>query len=184
MAKNINRVLLALMMIVVFLVTNGCSAGDENAVKENPKTQVKREANAQKAYNFTLEDLEGATHKLSDFIGKVVIVDIWDTWCPPCRKEIPHFIELHNEYADKGFVMIGIAGARYGADAVRQFVEEYNIPYLNLLPKQEVFDGFGGIMSIPTTFVIDKEGYIYKKYIGYKPKTLFEKDIKLLISAQ
>jgi cytochrome c biogenesis protein CcmG/thiol:disulfide interchange protein DsbE len=134
-----------------------------------------------KAYDFELKDLDGKTHRLSDFRGKVVILDFWDTWCPPCRHEIPGFVELQKEYKDDGFVMIGVAFARYGPDAVREFMKDYKINYVNLIGDQKVVDGYGGITSIPTTFVIDKEGNIYKKHVGFKAKSVFEKEIKELL---
>jgi peroxiredoxin len=134
-----------------------------------------------KAYDFELKDLDGKSHRLSDFRGKVVILDFWDTWCPPCRKEIPGFVELQKEYKDDGFVMIGVAFARYGPDAVREFMKDYKINYVNLIGDQKVVDGYGGITSIPTTFVIDKEGNIYKKHVGFKAKSVFEKEIKELL---
>ena len=77
--------------------------------------------------------------------------------------------------------MIGAAGARYGKEAVRQFVQERKMNYLNLIANEEAFRGYGDISSIPTTFVIDQNGMIYKKYVGYKPKEVFEQDIKDLI---
>ncbi len=135
-----------------------------------------------KAYDFRLKDLDGRIHRLSDYRGKVVIVDFWDTWCPPCRRGIPEFVELHKAYADSGFAMIGVAGARYGADAVRSFVRQNRVPYVNLIATEEAFRGFGPIEGIPTTFVIDHEGYIYQKYVGYTPKRTFEQDIKTLLA--
>ncbi|MCR4439867.1 MAG: TlpA disulfide reductase family protein [bacterium] len=135
-----------------------------------------------KAYDFALKDLDGKVHRLSDYRGKVVIVDFWDTWCPPCRKEIPEFAELHKAYGDKGLVMIGVAGGRYGVEAVRSFVHQNRVPYVNLLANDEVYKGFGPIDAIPTTFVIDQQGYVYQKYVGYTPKEVFERDIKNLLA--
>jgi thiol-disulfide isomerase/thioredoxin len=146
----------------------GCSNGDN-------------EPKGEKAYNFSLKDLNGNTYRLSDFKGKVVILDFWDTWCPPCRREIPHFIELYHKYQNNGFVMIGAAGARYGEEAVSKFLSEYKVPYLNVMANAETIHGYGNFRSIPTTFVIDKQGYIYKKYVGYNPKEIFEMDIKTLL---
>lgn len=143
--------------------------------------ESKSEQSREKAYNFSLEDLNGKTYQLSDFKGNVIIVDIWDTWCPPCKAEIPHFIELHHEYKDKGFTMIGVAAGRYGKEAVHQFINERKVPYLNLLATREAFQGFGNIQGIPTTFVIDKKGNIYKKYVGYTSKETFERDIQELL---
>ena len=158
--------LTTLILVTGIIFTIGCS-------EKQPK--------GDKAYNFTLQDLDGKTHRLSDFKGKVVILDFWDTWCPPCKAEIPHFIELYNEYKDHGFVMIGAAIGNKGEDAVRQFIKDKNVSYLNLMASKEAIQGFGGITGIPTTFVIDKKGYIYKRYVGFKSKEIFEQDITTLL---
>ena len=159
-----------------FVGTVNCSEGNSQQVVEQQERQ--------KAFNFELKDLEGKIHRLSDFEGKVVILDFWDTWCPPCRQEIPGFVELHDSYKDSGFVMIGIAFARFGPAAVSDFMKDYKIEYLSLLADQNVIDGFGGITSIPTTYVIDKKGNIYKKHVGFAPKSTFEKEIKVLLTEE
>jgi len=163
---------IAVIVLAAFgiMYSFGCSDGGS-----------KSEPTREKAYNFSLEDLNGNMHQLSDFKGNVVIVDIWDTWCPSCKAEIPHFIELHHEYKDKAFTMIGVAAGRYGKEAVLQFIKERNVPYLNLMATMEAFQGFGNIQGIPTTFAIDKKGYIYKKYVGYTSKETFERDIQALL---
>lgn len=163
------------LLLLSGMLSAGC--GQNNAEEAQ---QVERPA-LTKAYDFELQDIEGKIHRLSDFKGKVVILDFWDTWCPPCRLEIPGFVELHNAYKDSGFVMIGIAGARNGMEAVRAFLKEYKVSYLNLLATRDVFSGYGGITSIPTTFIIDKNGNIVKKHIGYAPKSFFEEEIKKLL---
>ncbi|OQY26658.1 MAG: hypothetical protein B6244_12895 [Candidatus Cloacimonetes bacterium 4572_55] len=139
-------------------------------------------------YDFTLKDLEGNDVKLSDFAGKVVILDFWDTWCPPCKAEIPHFVELQKEYGDQGFQMIGAAFGQKGLSDVKKFVEKNNVDYVNLMATPEVIKQYGEghdgepIQGIPTTFVIDKKGNIYKKYVGFIEKSIFEKDIKNLLA--
>jgi cytochrome c biogenesis protein CcmG/thiol:disulfide interchange protein DsbE len=170
--KKITIALTTIFLIGGFVFTTAC-AKKESA--ELPKGDL--------AYNFALEDLNGKTVHLSDFKGKVVILDFWDTWCPPCKAEIPHFIELYDQYKDNGLVIIGAAGARYGKDAVKKFATEYNMNYVNLIANEDAIRGYGGVTSIPTTFVIDKNGNIYKKYIGYKSKDVFESDINSLLNS-
>lgn len=134
-----------------------------------------------KAADWTLKDLEGKEVKLSDFKGKVVILDFWATWCPPCRKEIPHFVELQKEYGDQGLAIVGISLDEGGAEAVKPFAEKYEINYAVVMGDQEVAMSYGGIEAIPTTFVIDKEGKIVSKHVGYADKETFEKEIKPLL---
>ena len=157
----------------------GCSKADGENASDVSKTKTKVEYNQQ--YNFTVETLSGEQIALSDYQGKVVIVDLWDTWCPPCRMEIPHFIELYNEYNDQGFEMIGLAFGRDGLPAVKEFIEEYGINYINATVNQDVINRLGSPRGIPTTYVFDQTGNIHQKYVGYREKSIFENDIKTLL---
>jgi cytochrome c biogenesis protein CcmG/thiol:disulfide interchange protein DsbE len=134
-----------------------------------------------KAPDFKLKALDGKEVKLSDFKGKVRIVDFWATWCPPCREEIPDFISLQKEFKGKGLEIIGVSVDREGPEVVKKFGKEFGINYTSLLANEEVIAAYGGIRGIPTTFVIDREGYIVKKYVGATSKETFEKDIKELL---
>ena len=84
----------------------------------------KKQIDSAKAPQFTLPDINGNQVSLSDFEGKVVILDFWATWCPPCVKEVPHFIELYDEYKEQGFEMLGISLDAGGANDVKPFVEK------------------------------------------------------------
>jgi len=119
---------------------------------------------------------------LADFRGKVVIVDFWDTWCPPCRMEIPHFIDLHSRYKNKGFEMLGIVLGREGKPKVLDFIKNNRVNYTNAYANEAFLDAYGPIDGIPTTFVIDQKGQIYKSYTGYRDKEVFEGDIKTLLN--
>jgi len=133
------------------------------------------------AADFTLPDLNDQEVRLSDFRGKVVILDFWATWCGPCVTEIPHFIELQKEYKEQGFEMVGIAVDREGKEVVLPFVEKHGVDYAVLIGNQQVGELYGGVRSIPTTFVIDREGTISKRYVGYREKSVFESDLKELL---
>jgi len=134
------------------------------------------------APSFTLQDLNGKPVSLSDFKGKVVILDFWATWCPPCVIEIPHFIELYEQYKDQGFAMVGISLDSAGISVVKSFARKYQINYPILMTDGQVDRVYGGITAIPTTFVIDSAGNIRRKYIGYRDKAVFEADIKALLA--
>ena len=132
-----------------------------------------------KAIEFTLNDIEGNKVSLADYSGKVVILDFFADWCPPCRQEVPDFIELEKQYGSQGFSMIGVA--LVDRNAAKAFSDKMGINYPILIDDGNVSAVYGPIRSIPTTFVIDKEGKIRKVYIGYRPKDVFEKDIKELL---
>lgn len=159
------------------------------AMSASPKVtkvaETTAETSKKKAYkpapDFALVDISGRETRLSDFTGKVVILDFWATWCPPCRAEIPHFIELYNEYKDDGLEIIGVTMDWNASKQAGPFAVKNGINYTILIGKQEVGDLYGGIISIPTTFIIDREGGLRRKYIGYQEKSVFEKDIKELL---
>ncbi|MEW6456421.1 MAG: TlpA disulfide reductase family protein [Acidobacteriota bacterium] len=133
-----------------------------------------------KAPNFTLPDANGRRISLEDFRGKVVILNFWATWCSPCRVEIPAFIQLYNTYKDRGLEIIGVSLDKGGWDDVKPFIKEYKINYHIVLDDGETANSYGGIIGIPTTFIIDKNGSIIKKYVGYPGKEVFEAEIRKL----
>lgn len=116
------------------------------------------------ANDFTLKSLDGDEYTLSNLKNQVIIVDFWATWCPPCRKEIPHLIEIYNKYKDNGLIILGISTEEKGT--LEAFRREYNINYPILLGTNEVFQKFG-VSSIPHTLFIDKKGKVRKVQIGY-----------------
>jgi cytochrome c biogenesis protein CcmG/thiol:disulfide interchange protein DsbE len=130
---------------------------------------------------FALKDLDGREVQLSDFQGKVVLVNFWATWCAPCREEIPHFQFLLREYRSRGLEVIGIALDEEGISAVKPFVEEEGITYLVLIGDDEVVRAFGGIRYMPTTFLIDRSGRVVKKYFGAMRRNVLEEGIMPLI---
>lgn len=133
----------------------------------------------EKAPDFSLTDLDGKTVSLSDFKGKVVILDFFASWCPPCREEIPDFIALQNSYASEGFSVIGVSLTN--ANDTKDFADRMRINYPVLVDDGKTSAAYGPIRSIPTTFVIDRNSKVAKLYIGYRPKEVFENDIKELL---
>lgn len=142
----------------------------------------KNTATGEKMPAFELPDLSGAVVASSSFEGKVLLIDFWATWCPPCRDEIPGFIELQNTYKDQGLEIIGISVDQNKADLVA-FVPANNMNYTVLHDTTNVTPtAFGGIQGIPTTFLVNKKGNIVQKWVGYHPKEVFETEIKKLLA--
>lgn len=133
----------------------------------------------EQAPDFSLNDINGNTVNLSSFSGKAVALNFFAGWCPPCRSEIPDFIELEKTYGDKGFTIIGVALTSAG-DA-REFAGKMGINYPILVDDGKVSEIYGPVRSIPTTFIINKGGKIAKIYIGARRKAVFEADIEELL---
>jgi thiol-disulfide isomerase/thioredoxin len=129
-----------------------------------------------KAPAWELKDPDGKLVKSSDFEGKVVILDFWATWCPPCKAEIPGFIELQKEYGEKGLVVVGVSLDEQGPSVVKQFMDQFGINYPVVMGNTNIMEDFGG-KAIPTTFVIDRSGKIVAKHVGFASKQTFEKEI-------
>lgn len=133
----------------------------------------------------------GQEVKAKDYDGKVLIVDFWATWCPPCRKEIPGFIALKKEYGDQGLEIVGFSFDRDEA-AHEKFLKENKVNYLSIFAQNEegrkvvkLFEkSIGEIKGIPTTLVIDRKGNIVFKHVGFAPKEDFEKVVKPLLAAE
>ena len=158
--------------------------GKAARTKDGELRVVSGEAGAvgSKAPDFALADLSGKTVRLADFEGKVVILDFWATWCPPCRAEVPDFVRLQAKYRDKGLAVVGLSLDAEGAKVVRPFAEEYNVNYVMLLANDETARRFGGIVGIPTTFVLDRTGRIVSKFIGKTERKVLEDTILPLLA--
>lgn len=133
------------------------------------------------APDISLPALDGATVRLADLRGKVVIVDFWATWCPPCRQGIPDFIDLSAAHSGRGLVVLGIGLDSEGASALKPFAEKMKITYPILLGNQETARAWGGVTAIPATFIVDRQGIVRKQYVGLQPKKVLEEDVLSLL---
>ena len=130
---------------------------------------------------WDLKSLDGKSVKLSDFKGKVVILDFWATWCPPCRAEIPNFVDLQKQYGKKGLQVVGVSLDQGPVDGVVSFAKAQNINYPIVMGDDDVAQKYGGVQAIPTTFIIDPKGNIVQKHVGFTDKDEFEAEIKKLL---
>lgn len=130
---------------------------------------------------WELKDLDGKPVKLADFKGKVVLLNFWATWCPPCRAEIPDLISLQQQYSPRGLVVIGVAMDHGGAAVVRPYVKKFGIEYPIVIGNQKIGEAYGGIEVLPTTFVIDRKGNVVVEQKGAAERAEFESEIKPLL---
>lgn len=149
----------AVLCVVLGLAWTGCSTRSANA-------SVKQDKDRQTAPEFTLKDANGQTVRLSDYKGKVVLLDFWATWCGPCKLEIPWFMEFEQQFKDRGFSVVGVSMDEDGWNAVKPYLLQMRINYRVLLGNDQVGTLYGGVDSLPTTFLIDRQGKIASVHIG------------------
>jgi peroxiredoxin len=135
------------------------------------------------APDFSLKDINGHTIRLSDYRGKVLMVDFWATDCGPCRMEIPAFVDLQNRYRDDGFAVVGIS-LDAGPAPVRDFYQEFKMNYPVGLEADDLDERFGVNIGIPTTFLVGRDGRVYAKHVGATDPSVFEQEIKALLAAK
>ncbi len=122
------------------------------------------------APDFTLTDLQGKTLSLAASKGKVLVLNFWATWCPPCRREIPDFVEAYRELRDLGLEIIGVSVDETTAESLLEWTKKTGINYPIALATPEIERAYGPITSIPTTFVIDRAGRIRHSQSGLMDK--------------
>ena len=156
--------------------------------EQKNKTNTPKSLDKIKAPDFLLSDLEGNIFDLSAFSGQVIMLTFWGTWCGPCRREIPDFIKLYDEYNDEGLEIIGVAVQSGTSENIKRFSDYYKINYtiltdIDRYESYRTFHDYGtvtgvGTRAVPTTFLIDRDGYIVKTYRGARPGSVFYRDLK------
>jgi thiol-disulfide isomerase/thioredoxin len=160
--------------------TTGASLVDE-PVEQETKQNAQQEPEKFEAPEFTLKNINGVDVSLSDYKGKIVFINFWATWCGPCRHEVPAFVELQEEYGSDTLVILGISLDQGDLSVVPAFAKEYNINYEVLYGDAKVVGRYGGIRSIPTTYIVDRDGYIRDGRIGFPGKDYFVQMINNLM---
>jgi len=125
-------------------------------------------------------DISGAVVSKANWNGKVVLVNFWATWCPPCREEIPEMIALQSRYKDQ-LQIVGISEDDDPAANVKRFAQQRGINYPIVMATQEVVAAYGGVPALPTTFVIDTQGRVVQKHAGLHPMETYVREIRALL---
>jgi peroxiredoxin len=133
-------------------------------------------------FDFTMKDKNGADVRLSDFKGKVVLLNFWATWCGPCKVEIPEFVDVYAKYKDRGFEILGVlAMDDPSRDDLHAFLNTYKMNYPVFRTNDEFENAHGPLWGLPTTFIIDRQGAICTKHMGPVSKETVEREIKGLL---
>ena len=118
------------------------------------------------APDFALADLAGTTRRIADFRGKIVFLNLWATWCPPCREEMPSMETLHRRLHGKDFVMLAVSEDEAGIAAVKPFVDQGGFTFPVLIDRDGLVSQRYGVTGYPETFIIDREGRVIQHVIG------------------
>lgn len=191
-----------IILWMTILIAIGC--GQKERMKEATRpseivnkmmgsNKSKRPDYAIKAPDFTLRTVQGELFKLSENRGKVIMLNFWGTWCGPCRREIPDFNKLHAKYQKDGLEIVGVTLTSGSSKNILEFMNDWDMEYTVLTDidnneTQRVTSIYGRaigrpITGIPTTLIIDQEGYIVKGYIGPRSEEVFYKDLQPLLSS-
>ena len=171
--------------IVIAAAADGCSKKESD---QTASTEISSETSAPRfvsmnapAPDFTLKNrITGADVKLSNYRGRVVMVNFWAPWCPPCREELPDLVGLYEANRGKGFELLGVfvSGDPGGVD---QMVRQHGIDYPVLTGDESVARAWL-VNGIPTTYIIDREGVVRVQYVGAQPRAVFEQDVTRLLN--
>jgi peroxiredoxin len=164
---------LAILAIIAFIATRHWSRPTEAIRGGNAVTHPL-------APDFSVTDLSGQTLQLSRYHGKVVLLNFWATWCAPCRSEIPRFVDLHNKYGKEGLQIIGIS-LDDDPRLVHAFYQQLRMNYPVAIGDATLAEQYGGVLGLPVSFLIGRDGRIYAKYAGKTDISLIERELKSLL---
>ena len=132
--------------------------------------------------DFSATDLQGYRISSADLRGKVVLIDIWGTWCEPCKKEMPGYQKLVDRYGAQGFAVVGLkANVMADTEDPLNFARKIGVQYPLLVATDDLLEKFGGLEGLPTTLLYDRQGVLRKKVIGFEYTSVFESELRPLL---
>ena len=157
--------------------------GDSQPAQRPPpqSTPAQHPLQGETAPDFSLERMNGEPFRLSDHRGEIVVVNFWATWCPPCRREIPGFIQLQEEFGTEGVTIVGVSLDDQGFEAVRPYAEEMGINYPLVVAGDRLPQKYGGVRALPTSFVVGPEGTVQYARPGFLPEAELRRQLEPLL---
>lgn len=162
--------------LIIFILFVLVVAGAYLAHRKGTRSGTVSSKQPRPAPDFTLPELSGKPLKLSDYHGRVVLLDFWATWCEPCRAEIPHFVELQDNYGSQGLQIIGVS-MDDSPDPVPAFYKQFKMNYPVIMGNAQIGEEYGGVLGLPIAFIIDRQGLIRAKHMGATDAAVFEREI-------
>lgn len=168
------------ILIVCLAAFVGCNY---SASSMKPKeTKIKAGEVGSRLPDFSATDLQGQEISTADLRGKVVLIDIWATWCGPCKKEMPGYEKLAEKYGSRGFAVVGFkANMMADTEDPLKFARKIGVHYPLVIATDDLLNKFGGLEGLPTTFLYDRSGILRKKVIGFEYTNVFESELKALL---
>jgi len=170
----------SLLSYLPYLLISSLSFVPVLAAPQNRQPTIRFVRNPDPAPDFNLTALDGKAVTLAGSKGRVILLNFWATWCGPCRAEIPDLIELQNKYKDR-LQILGLVVDDDDQDAIKEFTEKFGINYPVALATNDIRMQYGGIVALPTSFVLDAEGRIVQKHEGLRDPVLYEAEIRALL---
>jgi thiol-disulfide isomerase/thioredoxin len=188
--KRKTLLILAIALVVAAALALGSSiyalrrarseqTGDAAAATAADAKVIRFAKNPEIAPPFLLHDIAGRIVSTADLKGKVVILNFWATWCPPCREEIPELVRLQAKYKDK-LLIVGASEDDDGPLKVAQFAQQHGMNYPIVMATKELIDNYGGVPALPTSFIIDPQGRVMQKHTGLYEYEVYEREVRAL----
>ncbi len=176
MKNTVIRFTFIISLFITAITLTSCD-GDYEIGSRAPipgTAEAEQDINLPDAPDFTLETLDGSNFTLSDYEGKVILLNIWATWCLPCREEIPDFMEIQEEMEEDGVLFVGVATDREGWEVVRPFAEEFEINYPIMVDNGIGVTEYGPVRGIPMSFIINRRGEVEYMLPGMVTKDMLQ----------
>jgi peroxiredoxin len=169
-----------LLVVVVLIGLAGCNRTPASPTQ--PKAVVPAGEVGSRLPDFALKDLQGNEITSAALRGKVLLIDIWATWCQPCKKEMPGYQKLLDQYGSRGFAVVGLkSDIMMDTESPIKFAKEIGVHYPLAVASADIVQKFGGIEGLPTTMIYDRQGILRKKVIGFEYTENFESVLKPLL---